>query len=297
MELQQDCRTTKDRQDCTKTLGDPQTASKCRPFAPEPASHRNRSGITERHPPKTLQCRRYLLQSRNSTIHTANPTIPTDRPKSITFSLGCPHQACPTLHPAAAPTSPTQHNPQSSRNPHAISESRCNPRTVGPETIEPETGGGGAESQRATRGQPPDTPPLSRPQTEYFQSSRNHRDPNPPEGSINRCTTSHRRPRPAHAHAQPNLCNPYAIHNQTAILLQSQNPNAMDERWAGEHRTRDRGGRRANTPEERAASRHANPEQSVTAEHVSTPTQYLQLPCNPQSPCNPVAILKSHTNR
>ena len=65
------------------------------------------------------------------------------------------------------------------------------------------------------------TPPLSRPQTEYFQSSRNHRDPNPPEGSINRCTTSHRRPRPAHAHAQPNLCNPYAIHNQTAILLQS----------------------------------------------------------------------------
>ena len=139
MELQQDCRTTKDRQDCTKTLGNPQTASKCRPFAPEPASHRNRSGITERHPPKTLQCRRYLLQSRNSTIHTANPTIPTDRPKSITFSLGRPHQACPTLHPAAAPTSPTQHNPQSSRNPHAISESRCNPRTVGPETIEPET--------------------------------------------------------------------------------------------------------------------------------------------------------------
>ena len=140
MELQQDCRTTKDRQDCTKTLGDPQTASKCRPFAPEPASHRNRSGITERHPPKTLRCRRNLLQSRNNqqnpdqsvqssspkdcnanaaTVQfTANLTIPTDQPKSITFSL----------RPVQLSIPPAQHN--AIHNPHAILVQSRNPSPI-----------------------------------------------------------------------------------------------------------------------------------------------------------------------
>ena len=140
MELQQDCRTTKDRQDCTKTLGNPQTASKCRPFATEPASHRNRSGITERHPPKTLRCRRNLLQSRNNqqnpdqsvqssspkdcnanaaTVQfTANLTIPTDQPKSITFSL----------RPVQLSIPPAQHN--AIHNPHAILVQSRNPSPI-----------------------------------------------------------------------------------------------------------------------------------------------------------------------
>ena len=130
--------------------------------------------------------------------------------------------------------------------------------------------------------------------------------------------------------APTNLCNPQAIHNHTTILLQSQNPIAMEVRWAGVYRTR-AGGHGPNIlPFERpaipaitndgatqSAQSQRNPDFNSRLHHTSStigqkrhpppsrphktipllPAQPQHNLGNPKSGCNSHAIQKSPRNQ